>query len=271
MSVVIERLPVLLVSAGLVALLGGCASNNAEPEPVVALPPSAPLKPAPMAARIKAQLDLADGYIAVGDAARARPALERALELDSRNSTTHDLFGRLYQMQGDAELAEHHFRIAVRSDGSNARARNDYGVFLYQQGRYPDAVEQLARAADDPDSPSRPVAYENLGLASLKAGDRSGARSAFTRAVMLDRRMPISLLELAEISFMDGEFENSANWYQRYRGVASRQSARSLWLGVRLARAAGNKDQEASYALQLKNLFPLSAEYQSYRGSVDGG
>ena len=271
MFVVIERLPALLAAAGLTALLGGCASNDAEPETVVTLPPSASLQPAPLAARIKAQLDLAEGYIAVGDASRARPALERALELDARNSTTHDLFGRLYQMQGDAELAERHFRMAVRSDGSNARARNDYGVFLYQQGRYRDAVEQLEWAAEDPDSPSRPVAYENLGLANLKAGDRTGARSAFSRAVMLDRRMQISLLELAELSFGDDEFESAATWYQRYRLVVPRQSARSLWLGLRLARAAGDVDQEASYALQLKNLFPLSAEYQSYRETAGGG
>ena len=268
---VIERLPALIAASALALLLGGCASNDSDPEPVVTLPPSAPLQPAPMEERIKAQLDLAEGYIAVGDASRARPALDRALELDPRNSTTHDLFGRLYQMQGDAERAERHFRMAVRADGSDARVRNDYGVFLYQQGRYADAVEQLERAAEDPDSPSRPVAYENLGLASLKAGDRRGARSAFTRAVMLERRMPISLLELAEISYLDDELEASADWYQRFRGVAPRQSARSLWLGVRLARATGNEDQEASYALQLKNLFPLSDEYRNYRETFGGG
>ena len=40
---------------------------------------------------------------------------------------------------------------------------------------------------------------------------------------------------------------------------------------MRLARAAGNEDQEASYALQLKNLFPLSDEYRNYRETFGGG
>ena len=265
------RRPLALVLLVAVALLAGCRSPESEPEPVIALPAPPPLKPAPTPERLRAQLDLAEGYIEAGDLTRARAAIERALEFDARNWEAHDLFGRIYQQQGEAELAERHFRLALRQDSDNARVRNDYGVFLYQQRRYNDAVEQLRRAVADPDNPQRSVAYENLGLASLATGDRDGARSAFGRAVMLQPRMPDSLIELAELAFDAGDFDESADWYRRYRGSTNRQTPRGLWLGIRLARLADDADAEASYVLQLRNLYPFSEEYQDYRETVADG
>lgn len=250
--------------------LSGCNSDPST-DPVVSLPTTAPLEPASTPERVRAQLDLAEGLIEVGDLTRARATVERALELESRNWEAHDLLGRIYQLQGDVDLAEDHFRRAVRVAPEAARVHNDYGVFLYDQQRYAEAVEQLRRAAEDPDSGNRPVAYENLGLASLAAGDREEARAAFARAVMLDQRMAISLLELAELAFDDADFAQSANWYRRYLDVVGRQSPRSLWLGVRLARLADDADAEASYALQLRNLFPYSDEYRRYREELGDG
>ena len=261
----------LLVLLAAALLLVSCRGADREPEAVVTLPPSPPLEPASRSERLRAQLDLADGYIEVGDLARARTAVDRALELDGRSWEAHDLYGRIYQLQGDAELAEEHFRIAVRAAPGESRVRNDYGVFLYQQSRYADAVEQLRRAAADPDSGNRPVAYENLGLASLAAGDRTEARNAFARAVMLDARRAVSLLELAELAFEDEDYAQSASWYRRYRDVAARQTPRSLWLGVRLARLARDADAEASYALQLRNLYPYSQEYRRYQEAYGDG
>ncbi|MDZ7824747.1 MAG: hypothetical protein U5R48_00300 [Gammaproteobacteria bacterium] len=55
----------------------------------------------------------------------------------------------------------------------------------------------------------------------------------------------------------------------RFRDLARRTPA-SLWLGIRLARVAENVDAEASYALQLRNLYPLSEEYRLYRESREG-
>jgi type IV pilus assembly protein PilF len=45
----------------------------------------------------------------------------------------------------------------------------------------------------------------------------------------------------------------------------SKQSPRSLWLGIRLMHALGQDDKKASYALFLKNEFPASQEYREYK------
>lgn len=255
--------PRTLSCAALVLLvcLGGCAASQ----------PQGASEVAPAEERVKAYLDLAEGYLNLGDLNRARLPVERALEVDARSWAAHDLLGRIYQREGETELAERHFRLAVRYGPDVARVRNDYGVFLYEEGRYDEAVDQLRRAVADPTNPQRAVAYQNLGLATLQSGGRTEARNAFARAVMLDEKMATSMLELAELAWEDADYSQSAAWYQRFRNL-SRQNARSLWLGVRLARLADDEDAEASYALQLRNLFPLSPEYrllQDSRGARD--
>lgn len=249
----------LLATLALFMLVTGCAGSG-----------SSRGEPASSEDRLRAHLELAEGYMEIGDLSRAKLPLERALAIDGRSSRANDLLGRIYQREGETELAERHFRLAIRYDGADPRVRNDYGVFLFEQRRYDEAVDQLERAAADPDSPQRPVAYENLGLASLASGDRTRARNAFARAVMLDERRATSLLELAELAFMDADYAQSAAYYARYRNV-SRPSARSLWLGIRLARRAEDRNAEASYALQLRNLFPQSDEFQRYRESAADG
>lgn len=66
---------------------------------------------------------------------------------------------------------------------------------------------------------------------------------------------------------MAGNYPVSARYYAGYAQL-SQQNARSLWLGVQLARALDDDNTAASYGLALRNLFPGSAEYQLYRDSL---
>jgi type IV pilus assembly protein PilF len=91
----------------------------------------------------------------------------------------------------------------------------------------------------------------------------------------MDRTNRIALLEVAEIRFDAGDLENAGKYYDTYRSVVRRQSARGLWLGIRLARETGDRNAEGretgdrnaegSYVLALSNMYPDSAEYQSYQ------
>ena len=85
------------------------------------------------------------------------------------------------------------------------------------------------------------------------------------RALAMDRRNPIALLEVAQLRFDAGDYANAERYYGVYRTVVRQQSARGLWLGIRLAQATGNKDAESSFALALSNLYPQSAEYAAYQ------
>ncbi len=214
---------------------------------------------APRGVQLQAQLDLARGYLEQRDWNRARDPLERALEIDPRSAEAHTLMGVLYQAQNEPALAEGAYRRALRYDPRHPQALNNYGTFLYAQGRFEDALGPLRTLVEDTTYRARAQAYENLGFTELKVGNQERARQAFERALSFNAVLPRSSLELAQLAYQDGDYVTSRRYYDMFRG-RMRQTAASLCLGLRLARAAGDTNGGASYALALKNLYPDSAE-----------
>jgi len=215
--------------------------------------------------RVQAYLDLARGYIEKSDYANARRALDGALKVDSSSSEAHVLLATVYLGTGDKLLADKEYKAALRSDPRNSMAQNNYGTFLFAEGRYKDAAKHLKSAADDVGYPRRAQAYENLGMTQLKLNEPSDAEQSFLRALMLNKLQPRSAFELAELYFVAGDFPRSKQYFDQFNAMAQ-PTARSLWLGVRLSRVLGDQDQLASYALALRNLFPDSPEYRLYQG-----
>ncbi|MCZ6502349.1 MAG: type IV pilus biogenesis/stability protein PilW [Gammaproteobacteria bacterium] len=212
-------------------------------------------------------INLGVGYLNQGDYSRAKVNLRKALDIDSRSILAHTMFGVLFEREGEDQLAEEHFRKAIRFDPDFSLARNNYGGFLFAQGRFEEAVEQLLAATDDRFYLKRPHAFENLGVSYLSLGETVKAEEAFVRAVELNFSQSRALLELANIRFDQQNFVESRSLYRRHRSVSG-QSARSLWLCVRLARVFDDKDQGASCSLLLKNIFPASDEYKQYKKSL---
>lgn len=239
----------------MLSLLGGCVTENgAQP------------KVEPDEKRVKAHLDLARGYLEQRDLSSARRPLEAALEIEPTNAEANVLLAMVYQVQGETELAESSFKRAIRYAPSDSMARNNYGTFLYAEGRLEEARKQLELAVRDPSYPARPQAYENLGLTELKLGLTDAAEQSFQRALMLNARQSRSMLELAELYFAKGVYPTSKQYFDGFMRE-SRHNARSLWLGIRLGRVFDDKNATASYALALKNLYPGSDEYRMYEAS----
>jgi type IV pilus assembly protein PilF len=229
-------------------LLGACVTES-----------STMRGPAPPEVQLQAYLDLARGYLEQGAAARARDPLERALQIDPRSAEAHTLMGVFYQGEGEAELAERHFRRALQLDASNPIALNNYGSFLFAQGRFQDALVPLRRLARDPDYRARAQAFENLGVAELMVGNRKEATAAFERALTFNGLSARSNLELAQLYFDSGDLAGAGRHYDVFRNGA-RQTPSSLCLGIALARETGDVDGLASYQIALRNLYPDSPE-----------
>ncbi len=246
----------LLWLGAIVLLVGGCVTESTG-----GLPP-----PAEKQQRVQAQLDLARGYLEKRDWGRAQAPLERALEIDPRSVQAHVLSAVFYENQNEPSVAEKHYRTALKIDNTDPQALNNYGTFLYGQKRYQEALEPLRLLVLNPQYRARSQAYENLGLAELQVGDRKRARVAFSRALMLNYAQPRSSLELAEMALVDKDFAKARSYYDGYRTIA-RPNARSLCVGLQLARAENNDDQIASFNLALKNLYPDSDEADRCRTS----
>jgi type IV pilus assembly protein PilF len=160
---------------------------------------------------------------------------------------------------------------AISLNRSFSRARNNYAAYLYGQQRYQEAEEQLSEVVKDPLYNARPQAFLNLGLCRLKLGNAAGAEEAFKRTISMQRDNLVALLELAQLRLDAQDTREASVYYDEYRMRVRQQSARGLWLGIRLARITGDENAESSYALALRNLYPESPEYQAHKQSVDAG
>jgi type IV pilus assembly protein PilF len=220
---------------------------------------------------LKTRVQLARSYIGEGNWEDAKRNLKIAQDIDPDNPEVHEAFALVYQSTGEYELAEESFRKAISLKNPFSRARNNYAAFLYSQGRYSEAEEQLIVVVRDTLYESRPRAFINLGLCRVQLDDNDGAREAFTRALAMDRTNRIALMELAQIEYEAGNWALAERYLTLHRSLVRQQSARALWLGVRLAHELENSNAQASYALALRNLYPKSAEYQAYERALQSG
>lgn len=218
---------------------------------------------------VKVRTQLAAEHIRSGDLDSAKRALDQALSVDSRDATANMMMGILLQQEGsqpNLEKAEHYFKRAISSEPDNAQAHNNYGTYLYQMERYNDAVEQFRIAGATLGYDQRYQALENLGRIYLKLGDVANAEKTFKQALLANRDSYISMLELAEIFYLQQQIPAATQMYEQYvRTVGQKnQGARALWIGVRVARANADKMGMQVLVNQLRALFPESPEYQRY-------
>ncbi|EKM95841.1 type IV pilus biogenesis/stability protein PilW [Stutzerimonas degradans] len=209
-----------------------------------------------------AYIQLGIGYVQQGAASRAKTPLRKALELDPRSADAHAALALVFQTEMENELADKHYREALASR-RDARILNNYGSFLFEQKRYAEALERFTQASEDNLYPERARVFQNMGMTALKLNQPEQAEKYFTRALRLDSRQPGALLELALMAYDAKQYVPAKAYYDSYSQLAE-QNARSLLLGIRLADIHGDRDRAASLALQLKRLYPGTAEYQQY-------
>jgi len=219
---------------------------------------------------VQQRVEAANAYLQKGNTELAVVHLRRAVELDPNAAAIHESLAQVFWRTGEYELADEHFRRAITLDPKYSRARNNYGAFLYERGRTDDAIKQLEIVVTDTLYESRASAFTNLGRAYQKVGATAKAEEVLTRAVKMDRRQWGAMLELAEISYSRQEYRIAAQYYEEFRRHMPRHSPRSLLLGIRIARASNDRDAEASYALQLKNMYPDSDEYREFSRASAG-
>ncbi|HEY5718851.1 MAG TPA: type IV pilus biogenesis/stability protein PilW [Gammaproteobacteria bacterium] len=244
----------------LALLLAGCATGGAGPRDE-----NRDLVPTPEAAQPNALLGIE--FIKQGDNAQALYHLKRALVHDPQLVLAHNAIGVLYERLEEYELAEKHFRTAAQLAPSDSDALNNYGRLLCNRGRYAEAEQRFQQALQNPVYRTPQNTFTNLGLCALKAGDSGKAEHYFRQALGKAPRFPPALFELAKLNWAQGNGLQARAYLQRLAAVIP-LTAEVLWLGVQVERALGDRDAEASYALQLRNTYPDSAEARQLSSMV---
>jgi len=215
-------------------------------------------------AALDTYVQLAMAYIESGNREAARHHLRRAFDLERNSVPANAAMAMLYQLEGEPELAEERFRWVLRRDAGFSQARNNYAAFLFGQERYQEAFTQFERVSRDLDYEQRDRALLNLGRTALILDKPERAKAAFEHAYTLNRRLTPVLVELADVAFSEQNYAEAKRYLDQY-SESARHSARSLLLGIKIERIFGNRDQEASYALALRNRFPYSNELLEYQ------
>lgn len=207
-------------------------------------------------------------YLGSGQRDQARFNLLRALELDRNAPNALHAMALLYQTEGEVELAEQHFRRALAQDRNFTMARFNYARFLYVERRFDDARAEFLRVTQDTNYTRRADAFVGLAQSEMRLGNNEAGQAALTRALTLNPNQPTALLEAAELAWSDDNPSASRNYLNRYEALAQ-QTARSLWLGVRLAWANNDPNRAASYGLALLEIYPDSPQAEQYRLSME--
>ena len=213
-----------------------------------------------------ANLNLGIEYMRRGEYERALEKLDKARAADPSYALTYNTYGVLYQRLGETARAEQNFRKALQLRPGESSTLNNYGRFLCQQGRQDEAQKAFASAAANPlyETPEIPIA--NAAACSMASGQTREAEQSFRRALDINPKLPIALLQMARLSYDQEKFLPARGYLQRYIAVAP-HTAESLWLGIRIEQQLGDRNTVSSFALLLRNRFPDSNEARQLRES----
>lgn len=215
---------------------------------------------------LDSHIELASGYLKKRNRESAKHHVKKAFAINSRSAGAHNVQALIYELEGEMELADKHFRKALK-DRSYTMGRYNYAGYLLRRKRFDECYEQFGKVADVVDYSGRAKAMSLMGICAKKLGKLDRARAVFKHAVIIDPRQAIALIELADAEFQNKEYQLAKRYLDQFERVSAK-TARSLWLGIRIEQIFENKDKEASYVLQLKNLHPYSNEYLEYKRSV---
>lgn len=218
--------------------------------------------PQKAASRAKIHTELAAAYYESAQYKTALEELDKALRADARYAPAYSVRGLVHMtLQEDAE-ADQDFQHSLNLDASDSDVQNNYGWFLCQHGRMPDAMTHFMAAAKDPLYRAPEKAYLNAGVCSRKAGIMQDAEKYLQRALLMQPNMPEALVNLAEIAFIGGDYMSAKTYYTRFEKQSISPTAENLLLAVRIEGKLGNRSAAANYAARLKNNFPDSREAQ---------
>jgi type IV pilus assembly protein PilF len=115
------------------------------------------------------------------------------------------------------------------------------------------------------------VAYLNAGLCSRKAGNTKDAEDFLLRALQVQPDSTQAMFALADLNFDNGDYSAAKRYFDSFAQRTDQLTPEQLWLGFRINRKVGDRNSEASYAMQLRNRFPDARETQLMTEMVKDG
>lgn len=240
------------------ALLAGCASQAQRSAELGAGAPADASESAVLK-RVQLRLELAEGYYQRGQFQIALDEVNKALAEKPDAVAAYNMRALIYMALRDNAKAEANFHQALRLSPDNADALHNYGWFLCQQKRYPEAFAQFDKALASPHYRYPVRTYLALGVCQYRAGDLNASEATLKKGFALDPANPALSTNLALVLDRLGKPKEALFYISRVNN-GQYASAQSLWVGILIARHAGNALDAAQWTNQLEQRFPDSRE-----------
>lgn len=252
----------LAVCSVAVALaVAGCATTKpATPQP----PPQPDTTPvteqqATPQQRAEIHRELAAGYYQRGQMDIALQELATAQKFDPSNAKIYDIYGLIYAMLGEEQKARDNFQHALSLAPSNSEIRENWGAFLCGTGHARESIPEFERVLADPLFKKPEIALINAGKCTAVLGDAAKAEDYLRRAMTVSPGNTVAAYNLALLAYRSGRYGEALAWMRPAMRDAS-PPPEVLHLGMCIARKHGDGDAAQSYASQLQNRYPHSAE-----------
>ncbi len=240
----------------LVTLLSACAGSGAPPGGVDSV-----------REQTEINTQLGREYMSRGQYEIALEKLKKATSADPDYAPAHTVLAVLYEQIGEHDLAGQHYRRAVDTAPKNGDVNNNYGAYLCKSGQADRAERYFLRALDDPFYRTPAVALSNAGSCELQSGNLDKAESFLRQSLEYDAKFPDTLLTMAKVSHLQGEYFRARAFLQRYEGLGP-ATAESLALGSGIENNLNNKDAARGYFEKLSAQFPNSPQARELRGKL---
>ena len=210
--------------------------------------------------RARVRMELAAAYFGRGQMTTALDQVKLAIVADPTLGEAYNLRGLIYASLGDNRLAEESFRRALQINPRDADTMQNFGWYLCQQKRYPEANQQFNQALTVPQYRDGARTLLTQGVCHAYAGNLPEAERSLVRSYETDPGNPATAVNLSEVLYRMGEFERARTFIRRVNNLNDVASAQTLWLAARIEKRMGNQAGLEEAGKQLRARFPESRE-----------
>jgi type IV pilus assembly protein PilF len=208
-------------------------------------------------ARLKAEIhtSLASQYYQRGNFAVALEETRLAIKEDSSYYPAYNMRALIFMELREDAQARTTFERALSLAPNDPDIMNNFGWFLCLRGEPDRAMGLFARVQANTSYSTPEKSLLNAGLCARIHGKNAEAEDFLRRAVTFRPDLAGALYSLAEILYEKGSYKESEIYLVRYMRLGE-PTLSALVLGVKLARAQGDKTAEDSMMQQLRRRFP---------------
>jgi type IV pilus assembly protein PilF len=210
--------------------------------------------------RARVRLELAAAYFGRGQMETALDQVKLALVAEPNLGEAHNLRGLIYASLGDEKLAEESFRRALQINPRDTYTMQNFGWYLCQQKRYPEANQQFDQLLAVPNYRDGARTLLTQGVCHAFAGKLPDAERTLLLSYEMDPGNPATAVNLSEVLYRRGDLDRARSFIRRVNLRADVASAQTLWLAARIENRLGDQDALDDVGRQLRTRFPASRE-----------